>query len=138
MVIIIIKQWQLKHLQVKLPLEKGRRKEKELTPKAKAHGTKTAKIMLKDTKVKVGSLLLLAIALCGCTTVHNYDNQDAAYRYYVIDANADVPDANFETFEEASIYKKEFAEYHDYVIVKIDERYKVYNMELMGTIQNEN
>ncbi len=90
--------------------------------------------MLKDTKVKVGSMLLLAIALCGCTTVHNYGNQDAAYRNYVIDANADVPDAKFETFEEASIYKKEFAEYHDYVIVKIDERYKVYNMELMGTI----
>ena len=94
--------------------------------------------MSNHTKVKVGSLLLLVTALCGCTTVHNYDNQDASYRYYVIDANADVPDANFETFEEASIYKKEFAEYHDYVIVKIDERYKVYNMEPIDTIQNEN
>ena len=51
------------------------------------------------------------------------------YRYYVIDANSDVPDANFTSFKEAAVYQKEYAEYHDYVIVKIDERYNVYNME---------
>jgi hypothetical protein len=55
----------------------------------------------------------------------------SSYRYYVIDANADVPDANFGTFEEAAVYQKEYAEYHDYVIVKIDDEYKVYNMQLM-------
>lgn len=94
--------------------------------------------MLNHTTVKVGSLLLLAIALCGCThTVidDKWDNQNISHKYYVIDANADVPDASFETFEEASTYQKEYAEYHDYVIVKIDERYKVYNMELNGSLE---
>ena len=87
-------------------------------------------IMLK--KIKIGSCLLLLIVLCGCNTAYrHYDNQNIAYRYYVIDANADVPDANFTTFEAAAVYQKEFAEYHDYVIVKIDETYKVYNMEIL-------
>ena len=96
--------------------------------------------MSKHTEVKVGSSLwtmlmsLLLIMLCGCThTVidDKWDNQNISHKYYVIDANADVPDASFETFEEASTYQKEYAEYHDYVIVKIDERYKVYNMEII-------
>ena len=93
-------------------------------------------IMLK--KIKIGSCLLLLIALCGCTHTWNHPPmkphdyyKNIAYRYYVIDANADVPDASFETFEEASVYQKEFAEYHDYVIVKLDETYKVYNMEIL-------
>jgi len=91
-------------------------------------------IMLNNTKVKVGSLLLFVIAVCGCTyTFYKPNDQyrDLDYKYYVIDANADVPDASFGTFEEASVYQKEFAEYHDYVIVKIDETYKVYNMEIL-------
>ena len=49
--------------------------------------------------------------------------------YYVIDANSDTPDAKFETYAEASVYQKEYAEYHDYVIVKLDDSYNVYNME---------
>ena len=53
---------------------------------------------------------------------------EASHKYYVIDVNADQPDAYFETYEEASVYKKEFAKNHEYVIVKIDKTYKVYNM----------
>ena len=109
---------------------------KGFTLKTNTLGTKTAKIMLNHIKVKVGSLLLLAIALCGCTHTWNYENDDIAYRYYVIDAHADIPDADFATFEEASVYQKEYAEHHDYVIVKIDKRFKVYNMELTDTIQD--
>jgi|TARA_B100001964_G_C13965327_1_gene479498 hypothetical protein len=57
-------------------------------------------------------------------------NDISSYRYYVIDANSDIPDANFTSFQEAAVYQKEHAEYHDYVIVKIDDEYKVYNMQL--------
>ena len=53
---------------------------------------------------------------------------EVSYKYYVIDVNADQPDAYFETYEEASVYQKEFAKNHEYVIVKIDKTYKVYNM----------
>jgi hypothetical protein len=90
--------------------------------------------MLNNTKVKVGSLLLFVIAVCGCTHTYYKPNdqyRDLDYKYYVIDANADVPDASFGTFAEAAVYQKEFAEYHDYVIVKIDKTYKVYNMEIL-------
>ena len=90
-------------------------------------------------------VFVILILSCGCTTwkcEHNppiqyewkAEEQDdggwesASYRYYVIDANADEPDAYFETKSEALTYQKDFAEYHDYVIVKIDEKYNVYNM----------
>ena len=53
---------------------------------------------------------------------------ESSYKYYVIDINSDMPDAFFETFEEASVYRKEFAENHEYVIVKLEKGYKVYNM----------
>jgi len=85
--------------------------------------------LFKNLKIKfVVAILVLS---CGCTTWKweqdgGWDR--AAYRYYVIDANADEPDAYFETENEALEYKKDFAEYHDYVIVKIDEKYNVYNM----------
>ena len=49
--------------------------------------------------------------------------------YYVIDAHSDIPDAKFETYAEASVYQKEYAEYHDYVIVKLNNEYNVYNMQ---------
>ena len=39
------------------------------------------------------------------------------------------PDAKFETYAEAATYQKEYAEYHDYVIVKLDDTYNIYNME---------
>ena len=80
--------------------------------------------------------LLTVIALCGCT--HTWDHpplkqndpyRNISHRYYVIDINSDIPDAFFETYKEASIYQKDFAEYHEYVIVKSEEKYNVYNME---------
>ena len=87
-------------------------------------------------------VVLVAIALmalAGCKTNPSMDYEweaipqqpfiSADYRYYVIDSNSDIPDAKFETFEEASVYQKEFAENHDYVIVKIKDEYNVYNME---------
>ena len=51
------------------------------------------------------------------------------YKYYVIDSHSDIPDAHFTTYEEAAIYQKEFSEYHEYVIVKMEGKYNVYNME---------
>jgi len=81
--------------------------------------------------LKISGCLLL-LMLCSCkSTDRQYDNINTSYRYYVIDTNSDVPDAYFKTFEEASTYEKEFAEYHDYVIVKIDKTYNVYNMGLL-------
>jgi predicted transglutaminase-like protease len=58
---------------------------------------------------------------------------EVSYKYYVIDINSDIPDAFFETFEEASVYQKEFVENHEYVIVKLEKGYKVYNM-----VENQN
>jgi hypothetical protein len=52
-----------------------------------------------------------------------------AHRYYVVDTHSDIPDAHFSTYEEAAIYQKEFAEHHEYVIVKMEGKYNVYNME---------
>ena len=49
--------------------------------------------------------------------------------YYVIDAHSDIPDAQFNTYAEAATYQREYAEYHDYVIVKLDDGFNVYNME---------
>ena len=77
--------------------------------------------------------LISAILLCGCASsdiLKPIPNDTSSYRYYVIDASSDIPDANFSSFEEAAVYQKEYAEYHDYVIVKIDDEYKVYNMQL--------
>ena len=36
----------------------------------------------------------------------NDQYRNIAYKYYVIDANADVPDAFFETYNEAATYQK--------------------------------
>ena len=91
---------------------------------------------MKATKLTFGFLVSLLAATVlvsfatGCTTV---SRADSPYKYYVIDVNADEPDAYFETYKEASSYKKEFAENHEYVIVKIGNDYKVYNM-----VENEN
>ena len=79
-------------------------------------------------------LLISAALLCGCASnkiLKPMPDDISGYRYYVIDANSDIPDANFSSFEEAAVYQKEYAEYHDYVIVKIEDEYKVYNMQLM-------
>ena len=93
----------------------------------------------RDTKevILIAAVVIAALVIgsgCSHTWVYppskpNDQYRDIAYKYYVIDANADVPDAYFKTFEEAAIYQKDFAEHHEYVIVKTDEKYNVYNME---------
>ena len=86
---------------------------------------------MKATKLTFGFLVSLLAATVlvsfatGCTTV---SRADSPYKYYVIDVNADEPDAYFETKNEALEYKRHFAENHDYVVVKINKQYKVYNM----------
>ena len=90
------------------------------------------------TLVVLVAVALMALAGCKTNPPMDYEWESipqqpiisADYRYYVIDSHSDVPDAKFETLEEASVYQKEFAEYHDYVIVKIKDKYNVYNMEL--------
>ena len=90
------------------------------------------------TLVVLVAIALMALAGCKTNPPMDYEWKaiqqqpfiSADYRYYVIDSHSDVPDAKFETLEEASVYQKEFAEYHDYVIVKIKDKYNVYNMEL--------
>lgn len=74
---------------------------------------------------------ILAIVLAstvGCRTQVEYREIDPViYEYYVIDPSLDIPDAYFETLNEAQSYKKQFASNHDYVIVKFD-KYHVYNV----------
>ena len=105
--------------------------------------------LFKNLKIKFAVAIL--VLSCGCTTWKWKDNPPiyyewntdeqrdegwrargatgyAIYNYYVIDANADVPDAYFETKKDALTYQNDFAEHHDYVIVKIDKKYNVYNM----------
>jgi|ETNmetMinimDraft_14_1059893.scaffolds.fasta_scaffold10367_2 hypothetical protein len=95
------------------------------------------------------SIFIILILSSGCSTTKWYhpehyeweaDDYDfppherieggwkAIHNYYVIDANADVPDAYFETKSKALTYQKDFAGHHDYVVVKIDKKYNVYNM----------
>ena len=90
----------------------------------------------KEVILVVATVIAAIVIGSGCTHTWNYPPQEPkdqyrsiAYKYYVIDANADVPDAFFETYEEASTYQKDFAEHHEYVIVKMDKKYNVYNME---------
>ena len=91
------------------------------------------------TALLVAGVVTMAILIgAGCTVTNPFDKKpirlhnpttDTNHKYYVIDANADTPDAFFETYDEASTYQKDFADHHEYVIVKIDEKYNVYNME---------
>ena len=77
------------------------------------------------------ALLMVVLWSVGCrTTIEYKEIEPFVYEYYVVDPNSDIPDAFFETLNEAKNYKKEFAANHDYVIVKIDEKYQVYNMQL--------
>ena len=95
----------------------------------------------KEVILIVATILVAVIVGSGCTITKfrppiKFDTPQGAespYKYYVIDINSDTPDAFFETFEEASVYQKEFAENHEYVIVKLDKGYKVYNM-----VENQN
>tara|TARA_R110001583_G_scaffold58891_1_gene175258 strand:+ start:940 stop:1254 length:315 start_codon:yes stop_codon:yes gene_type:complete len=88
----------------------------------------------RDTKevILVAVTVIAALIVgsgCSHTREPNEQYRNIAYKYYVIDSNSDVPDAFFETYDEAAVYKKDFAEHHEYVIVKKDEKYNVYNME---------
>lgn len=83
-------------------------------------------------------IIVASLMLCGCTTLkwkHNPDGNESlswpeSYNYYVIDPHSDTPDAYFINLKEAKKYKKDFAENHDYVIVKIESKYNVYNVQL--------
>ena len=95
----------------------------------------------RDTKeiILVAATVIAAILIgSGCASRPPMDYQwDAVpeqplasgYKYYVVDTHSDIPDAFFETFDEAALYQKDFAEHHEYVIVKIHDQYNVYNME---------
>ena len=95
----------------------------------------------RDTKevILVVAVVIAAIVIgSGCASRPPIDYEwesipqqplASGYKYYVIDTHSDIPDAFFETFDEASIYQKDFAEHHEYVIVKMDKKYNVYNME---------
>ena len=93
----------------------------------------------RDTKevILVVATVIAAILIgAGCTHTWNHPPMEPidhykniAYKYYVIDAYADVPDAFFETYNEAATYQKDFAAHHEYVIVKMEGKYNVYNME---------
>ena len=97
----------------------------------------------KEVMLVVGTIIAAILIGSGCTMTNpQFPNPfkknipqgaESPYKYYVIDINSDTPDAFFETFEEASVYQKEFAENHEYVIVKLDKGYKVYNM-----VENQN
>jgi|TARA_R110002051_G_scaffold74172_1_gene135061 hypothetical protein len=86
-------------------------------------------------------LVAFTFMLSGCVQTlwkHNPSDEpkkpkggwEDSYNYYVVDPNSDIPDAFFEKLKDAKKYKKEFAANHDYVIVKIDEKYNIYNMQL--------
>ena len=82
--------------------------------------------------------IVIAATTCSCTHTilnpiedipQNPIEKSGGFKYYVIDINSDIPDAFFETYEEAALYQDDFSENHEYVIVKIEKGYKVYNME---------
>ena len=94
----------------------------------------------KEVILVVTVAIAVIVVGSGCTFTNLFDRKpirldeprpcdNVSYKYYVIDTNADVPDAYFKTLDEASIYQKEFAAYHEYVIVKMEGKYNVYNME---------
>ena len=90
----------------------------------------------KEVILVVMTIIAAIVIGSGCSHTWSYPPQEPKdqyrsilYKYYVIDANADVPDAFFKTFDEAAIYQKDFAAHHEYVIVKMEGKYNVYNME---------
>jgi len=95
----------------------------------------------RDTKevILVVAVVIAAIVIgSGCASRPPIDYEwksipqqplASGYKYYVVDTHSDIPDAHFSTYEEAAIYQKEFAEHHEYVIVKMEGEYNVYNME---------
>ena len=94
----------------------------------------------KEVALVAATTIAAILIGSGCTFTNPFERKpirlhepapynNASYKYYVIDTNADVPDAFFETYDEAATYQKDFAEHHEYVIVKVDKKYNVYNME---------
>ena len=90
----------------------------------------------KDIKEALigGAIVLFFIwALTGCTwTFHRSPMElnipqeppfvpavEAVYKYYVIDEHSKIPDAYFETKEEAEKYKTYFKDNHNYVVVQL-------------------
>ena len=95
---------------------------------------------IKEVTLVIATLLVAIVIGTGCTYTKVRPPMKPkwdvplppsvnVYKYYVIDAHSDIPDAHFTTYEEAAIYQKEFAEHHEYVIVKMEGKYNVYNME---------
>jgi|TARA_R110002051_G_scaffold321194_2_gene408196 hypothetical protein len=93
---------------------------------------------IKEVILVIGVAIAAIVIGSGCASRPSIDYEwesvpqqplASGYKYYVVDTHSDIPDANFSTYEEAAIYQKEFAEYHEYVIVKMEGEYNVYNME---------
>lgn len=63
--------------------------------------------------------LLTLLAVCSCKTTNNQVYKKTIY--YVVDVNADVPDAKFTDLGEAKDYVEEFREFHTYRIVVANE-----------------
>jgi len=93
---------------------------------------------IKEATLVIVTLLVAIVIGSGCASrppiEHEWESVPQqpfanTYKYYVIDTNSDIPDAHFTTYEEAAVYQKEFAEHHEYVIVKTEGKYNVYNME---------
>jgi len=82
----------------------------------------------------VGFVVFVAIALmalAGCKTNDYEWEANTSYHYYVIDLHSDIPDAKFNTMEEAATYQNKFSEHHDYIILYCngEKRFSVYSME---------
>ena len=91
---------------------------------------------IKEVTLVIATLLVAMVIGSGCASRSLIEWESVpqqpfanTYKYYVIDTNSDIPDAHFTTYEEAAVYQKEFAEHHEYVIVKTEGKYNVYNME---------
>ena len=91
---------------------------------------------IKEVTLVIATLLVAMVIGSGCASRSSIEWESVpqqpfanTYKYYVIDTNSDIPDAHFTTYEEAAVYQKEFAEHHEYVIVKTEGKYNVYNME---------
>ncbi len=64
-------------------------------------------------------LLFMLLVVCSCKTTSS--KSDKKIFYYVIDENAEIPDAKFADLDEAEDYVEEFKEFHTYRIVVANE-----------------
>ena len=63
--------------------------------------------------------LLTLLTVCSCKTTSNQTDKEIIY--YVVDVNAETPDAKFSNLNEAKDYVEEFREFHTYRIVVANE-----------------